>query len=187
MHFKPVKFMLWTTALNFLVFHLVGMDADMMNSLSEQQAQNKFSMMVSQYIFDHPAIMIFLLIPNIALFSWLYFRRKGYNYAEHFVLNAYLMGEVSLFGVVTNPLLKLLGTGQSAFYTKIGVQMVIWFVFMGWSYVQFFHTPRRKWLTWLKSFLAVVSGYFMLLIVISVLVALTIALFWPWLKPFFQT
>jgi hypothetical protein len=186
MHVKPVKFLLWTTALNFLVFHLVGLDTEMINSMAERQVQNKFSVKFTQYIFDHPAIMLFLMIPNIALFSWLYFRRQAYNYAEHFVLNAYLMGMVSLFGVISNPVLKLIGPMQSLFSVKIGIVSLIWIGYMGWGYVQFFQPPKKKWWTWLKALLAVFSGYLMLIIVISVLIATVVALFWPWLKPYFQ-
>lgn len=185
MHVKPVKFLLWSTALNFLVFHLLGLDTQMAQAL--QNGQNgKIGMKFTQYIFEHPAIMIFLMIPNIALCSWLYFRRKGYNYAEHFVLNAYLMGEVSLFGVISNPVVKLMGTANSVFDLKMLALMGIWVLYFGWGYVQFFQPERRKWLTWLKGILVVLSGYILLIIVISLLIALGLFLFGPWLKALLQ-
>jgi hypothetical protein len=186
MHVKPVKFLLWTTALNFLVFHLVGMDTDMINALSAQQGNTKVSMKFSQFIFDHPAILLFLMIPNIALFSWLYFRRQAYNYAEHFVLNAYLMGMVSLFGVISNPVLKLIGPSQSIFSAKFSIVSMIWIGYIGWGYMQFFRPPQKKWLTWLKSVLAMFSGYVMLILLITVLMAITFMLFGPWVKPLLQ-
>lgn len=185
-HVKPVKFLLWATALNFLVFHLVGLDTQMINTLSERQGQNKLSMQVTQYIFDHPALMTLLMIPNIAFFSWLYFRKQAYNYAEHFVLNAYLMGMVSLFGVASNPALKLIGTAKSAFSIQTGIVAFLWIGYTGWAYVQFFQPPQKKWRTWLKALFTILSGYVMLIIVISILIALTLAVFWPWIKPHFQ-
>lgn len=182
-HIKPVKFLLWTTAINFLVFHLLGLDTEMINSIAEQQGQQKIGAKFSQYIFDHPAILIFLMIPNIALFSRLLFRRQAYNYAEHFVLNSYLMGMVGLFGLLTNPFLKLMGPVQSLFLTKMIFISVVWLGYLGWGYVQFFQPPARKWVTWLKAVLAVLSGYVLLIVVISVLIATAIVLFGPWLKP----
>lgn len=190
-HFKPVKFLIWTTALNFLVFHMLSLDRDIMNALAEQQGTvqsegaKAFQAKFTQYVFDHPAIIIFLLIPNIALFSWLYFRKYGYNYAEHFVLNAYLMGEVSLFGLVMNPLSKLAGSEQSIFFAKTAVSVLLWVGYVGWGYTGFFQPQRRKWLCWLKAVLAVISGYFMLIIVFSILTALFIVLFWQWVKAYF--
>ena len=185
-HIKPVKFMLWATALNFLVFHLLGLDQAMMQKIQEQQSHNKFGMEFTQYIFDHPALMMLLLIPNIALFSWLYFRRSGYNYAEHFVLNSFLMGEVSLIGLVSNPMYKVIGydSNSSTFLISTLVQLVVWVGFTCWGYTQFFQ-PKRKWLGWIKTVLALLSGYFLLLIVITILVSLFVALFWPWVKPLF--
>ena len=184
-HMKPVKFMIWTTALNFLIFHFLGLDQAMMQTLQEKQGNNKLGMEFSRYIFDHPSLVLLLLIPNIALFSWLFFRRSGYNYAEHFVLNAFLMGEVSLIGVISNPVYKLIGydSNPTMFYASTAVQMVVWVSYMGWGYTQFFQ-PRRKWTGWLKSVLALLSGYFLLIIVVSILVGLFVALFWPWIKPF---
>lgn len=185
-HIKPVKFLLWSTAINFLVFHLLGLDAEMINSIAAQQGQHKVSSKFSQFIFDHPALLILLLIPHIALFSWLYFRKQAYNYAEHFVLNAYLMGMVSLFGLLSNPAMKLMGAAQSLFLIKLTLVTVIWFGYLGLGYVQFFQPPDRKWLTWLKAALAVFSGYVLLIVIFSVLMAIAIVLFGPWLKPFLQ-
>lgn len=185
-HIKPVKFLLWTTAINFLIFHLLGLDKEMINSIAEQQGQQNMSSRLTQYIFDHPAILILALIPNISLFSWLFFRSRGYNYAEHFVLNAYLMGAVSLFGVITNPLMKLMGPGNALFPAKLGLSMFVWFGFVGWGYTQFFQPPVRKWLTWLKVVLAVFAGYILLLLIFTVLLTAAIVLFEPWVKPFLK-
>lgn len=178
---KPVKFILWATALNFLVFHLVGLDQDMVHALSGQQGQTAATMKLTRYIFDHPAIVIFLMIPCISCCSWLFFRRQGYNYAEHVVLNAYLMGEVSLFGVVLNPLLKAAAPGNTLFLLKIILQVGCWLGYMGWGYAQFFQS-RRRLLTWLKTALSVLCGYFLLLIIISILVMVVVMLFGAGLK-----
>ncbi|MEQ1744795.1 MAG: DUF3667 domain-containing protein [Saprospiraceae bacterium] len=188
---KPIKFLIWATALNFLVFHLIGLDKEMMDAVAQQQTggqsagAKEFQAKFMQYIFDHPAIMIFLLIPNLALFSWLYFRKAGYNYAEHFVLNSYLMGAVSLFGLVLNPLSRLAGTDKNVFVAKTALSMLVWVVYVAWAYGGFFRPQRRKWLCWLKAALAVISGYAMMIIAISVLTVIFILLFWQWVKPYF--
>lgn len=190
---KPVKFLIWATALNFLVFHLVGLDKEIMDAVVQQQGQavpsagaKAFQAKFSQYIFDHPAIMIFLLIPNIALCSWLFFRKSGYNYAEHFVLNAYLMGAVSLFGVVLNPLTKFVGTGMVGLFAKTSVNVVLWMGYVGWGYIGFFRPERRKWWCWLKAVMSILAGYALLIVVISILLMLFILLLWPWVKPYFM-
>ena len=147
----------------------------MVQALSEQQGKTEFNQKFTQYIFEHPAIIILLLIPNIALFSRWYFKRHGYNYAEHLVLNIYLVGELSLFGVILNPLYKYTLSGPSFSFAQIWLQSLLSLCFLGWGYVQFFQ-PKRKWWCWLKAMLAVLSGYVFMLIMISVLVALIIIL-----------
>lgn len=189
---KPIKFLIWATALNFLVFHLIGLDKEIIDGVVQQQGAavpsagaKAFQAKFTQYIFDHPVILIFLLIPNISLFSWLFFRKSGFNYAEHFVLNAYLMGAVSLFGLVLNPLTKYIGTGHAGLFIKTGMNMILWLCYVGWGYTDFVRPERGKWWCWIKAILALIAGYTMLLVVISILTTLFILLFWPWVKSYF--
>ena len=98
------------------------------------------------------------------------------------MLNIYLMGELSLFGVVLNPLNKYLFTGPALGAAKMVPQVAFSLSYMTWAYLQFFQ-PRRKWLAGLKAVLAVLSGYVFMLILISILVMIVIVLFWPLLKP----
>lgn len=185
---KPIKFMIWATALNFLIFHFLGLDEDMVQAIKTDGASSgaqAFQVKFTQYLFDHPAIIMLLMIPNIALFSWLYFRKRGYNYAEHFVLNTYLMGEVSLLGLLTNPMIKFFGGTQDNLHLKITLASLVWLVYVGWAYVGFFRPERRKWLYWLKAVLAVLSGYVAMLLLVSVLTALLVIAFWPMLKSHF--
>lgn len=179
---KPVQYMLWATAINFLLFQLLGQDKEMLQALSEQPGQNAAGVKITQYIFDHPAIITFLMIPNIALFSWLYFRKAGFNYAEHFVLNAYLMGEVSMLGILTSPLSKFVFAGPSMMHVNLGISMALWFGYVGWGYAQFFRS-RRPWWAWLKGVLTILSGYVMLMIIVAIVTATALVLFGDQLKP----
>jgi hypothetical protein len=45
-------------------------------------------------------LTLFLIAPLFALLSWLFFIRSKYNYAENFVLNAFLFGEAMIFRIV---------------------------------------------------------------------------------------
>lgn len=189
---KPIKFMLWATAINLLVMHLTGLDEEIIHAVTEQQAQQPvsaeakaFQEGLTRYINEHPALVLLLMIPNISLCSWLLFRKEQYNYAEHVVLNAYLMGAVGLFGVVTNPLLKLIHTDQANFFLKYLFNLAFWFGYVGWGYVGFFQPQRRKWLYWLKAVLSTATGYVVMILVITIVAAIFVIAFWPWLKPYF--
>jgi Protein of unknown function (DUF3667) len=45
----------------------------------------------------YPSILIFIMIPVLSLVTWLFFRRKEYNYWEHFLVNTYLAAYLNIF------------------------------------------------------------------------------------------
>lgn len=184
-HIKPIKFMFWAAAISFLVFHLIGLDKDMMQKIATQQgADNPIGQQLSQKIFqvftDHPAIMMFCMIPMIAFWSWVLFRRKGYNFAEHFVLNTFLMGELSLASVVTSPISKAMSSISTTTWPITLFSVSIWVVYFSWAYSQFFQQRRPG--IWLKGGLAILLGYFVMIVLIAIVTAAVVIFFKPQLE-----
>lgn len=182
-HVKPVKFMFWATAINLLVMHLLRLDEDILKKVAEQQQTNnpkanEMSQKLSGFIFEHPSILLFSMIPVIAVCSWLFFRRRGYNYAEHFVVSAYLMGEISLAAVVTAPISKFLNNISTTTAPMTLFAVAIWVVYFGWAYGQLFPSGNKFW-TWIKGALSVFLGYLLLLILISIFAAVLVIFFKP--------
>jgi hypothetical protein len=54
-------------------------------------------------------IFLFAFLPVFSFFSWLFFRSKGYNYAENFVLQASIQAQLNTLSLVIIPLSLLLG------------------------------------------------------------------------------
>ena len=54
-------------------------------------------------------IFLFAFLPVFSFFSWLFFRSKGYNYAENFVLQASIQAQLNTFSLFIIPLSYLLG------------------------------------------------------------------------------
>lgn len=189
-HIKPIKFMFWASAISFLLFHLIGLDKDMAQKIAEQQGgDNPIGRQLSQKIFqlftDHPAIMMFCMIPMIAFWSWLLFRRKGYNFAEHIVLNTFLMGELSLASIVTLPITKLLSAVSTTTLLTTLFTTGIWVVYFSWACSQFFQ--QRKIGIWLKGGLSILLGYIFMIIFISILTATVVIFFKPQLEAWLAT
>lgn len=179
-HIKPVKFMFWATAINLLILHFVGLDQQIIDKVTEQQKNqsakiNMMSQKLSGFIFDHPSILLLSMIPAIALCSWLLFRRRGYNYAEHFVISAFLMGEISLASILSVPVSKFLNTISTSTLPMTLFAVGIWVTYYGWSYGQLFQSGNRFW-TWIKGGLAILLGYILLLFIILI-VTVTIVIF----------
>ena len=85
-------------------------------------------------------------------YSWLLFLRKGYNYAEHLALHAFLGGFRSVFFL-------LIFTPLVIFYREHYNQVLLlyfslWTVYVAWANIQLMEKPH--WLTVLKTVLIVV-------------------------------
>ncbi|NNE55307.1 MAG: DUF3667 domain-containing protein [Flavobacteriales bacterium] len=56
-------------------------------------------------IFDQNLNIFYLSsVPILALLTFLFFRKKGYNFAEHFVIAAFLASMINIFSIVITPL-----------------------------------------------------------------------------------
>lgn len=186
-HVKPVKFMFWATAANFLVLHYIGLDQEIRNKMVEQQPNNnnpkanELSQKIINMVMDHPSIMMFSMIPAIAFCSWLMFRRRNYNYAEHFVLNSFLMGEVSIATIFTIPVSKFLNTVFISTLPMTLFGLGIWVAYFGWSYTQFFPS-KNKIPVFLKGGLAILLGYLLLILFMGIAAVVLVLIFYTSLK-----
>ncbi len=53
------------------------------------------------FMFDYQGLMSYMIMPLYALLSWMLFRgKKRFNYTEHLVANAYIIGQTSYVQVV---------------------------------------------------------------------------------------
>ncbi len=111
-HYKPLKFILFIGG----IVTLLMINFKIGNG-SEPTAFEKFE---TQW---NSAILIFQF-PVIALCTWLIFRKRKYNYGEHLVANAFLIGEVIMFHIVFFPVYLLLNN-------SIGIN-IIYFFYLLW-------------------------------------------------------
>lgn len=70
----------------------------------------------SSWILDHFAVFTLFLIPNITIPSYLVFKKQGYNFAEHLVLNTFYIGLLLLINLILFPVL----------YIYIGIGLLKW-------------------------------------------------------------
>lgn len=134
-HFKPISFVIILSGLYSLLYHLLGINpvpvlpSDMANSA----ALNHFH----EWMSSHFALIEIIHLPIFSLASFLVFRKHQYNYAEHFVLNAYLFGQKMLINLFLLPLMYAFnGTATMLTITTIGAILGVSVIV--WGYSQFF-------------------------------------------------
>jgi len=88
---------------------------------------------------NHFAYASFILIIGASISTYIVFRKQGYNWAEHFVLNTYVVGLILVTSIVLLPafyIQKLKGEEGLQDY-GIFSQCLI-FILLCWCYTQFF-------------------------------------------------
>ncbi len=111
-------------------------------------------------------LILLAVVPISAVFSWLLFRSKGYNYAEHLVLHSFLTGfRVFFFVLVFTPLALFL---PGYYYTALTVYVLVWLIYFSWAMVQFFGKP------WGLTLLKTILTFLLSQIVITFFVSLAV-------------
>jgi hypothetical protein len=73
-----------------------GMNPDVTKSSARVLAVQSKIMSTLQHYFN---LFLFALIPVFSFFSWLFFKHKGYNYAENFVLQAAIQAQINTYSL----------------------------------------------------------------------------------------
>ncbi len=126
-------------------------------------------------IMKYYSFITLLTIPLISIFTWLAFRKWGYNYCENFVINCYYQSLILICNIVLIiPLQYLLRNDPEAFYVKPTVLTYI--VMLGaflWLYIGLYrgHGISKILLRILILFVLSVAG----LVFIGVLAGIYIA------------
>jgi hypothetical protein len=109
----------------------------------------------SPKLLENSKLMTFLFIPVMALASWLFFWKSGFNYAENLILNILIQGQSNLLFLIVGIIPFLL------FPSIVGIilavqQFVVW-VYSMIAYMQFYQ--QRKWVTVLKGSAVMILYY----------------------------
>ncbi|MFN0014706.1 MAG: DUF3667 domain-containing protein [Saprospiraceae bacterium] len=141
-YYDPLKFLTLTVGISVLL----TVSFDLMSG--SEGHTNPISALVAKHI----NIIFFLSVPIAAGFSWLLFLKKGFNYAEHLALHAFLGGFRTVFYLlVFTPLIVCFREYYSAvllFY------FFLWTSYVAWANIQLMGAPI--WLTVVKTVLIII-------------------------------
>jgi len=140
-YYDPLKFLTLTVGISVLL----TVSFDLMSGSGGHTNP------VSAFVAKHVNVIFFLSVPIAAGFSWLLFLKKGYNYAEHLALHAFLGGFRTVFYLlVFTPLIVLF---REHYNTILLFYFSLWTGYVTWANVQLMGRPA--WLSILKTVLIV--------------------------------
>lgn len=100
--FKPLGYLVLLSTVYFLVTRLAGQVTwleEMMGGIAEGITEDNPEtnpQRVVEWLGSNYAYLSLLLVPFYSLTTWLSFLRKGHNYLEHVVINAYITGHQAI-------------------------------------------------------------------------------------------
>lgn len=139
-------------------------NATVLNRIPTQAGKEKYLTMMERgnnanvFFRKHGNIVAMIAIPFISLFTWLAFRRRGFNYAEHLTANMMFVAFSNLiFTLIVFPLAGYLGNGQMpAWITPLA--MVLQALYFGWALNGFLqlHNTGQRVRSFVTSFIVII-------------------------------
>ncbi|HOP44129.1 MAG: DUF3667 domain-containing protein [Flavobacteriales bacterium] len=166
-YFRPISLLVLSAGL----YGFLGLFLDMeLPGLKMDDAQMK----VIEVINRHYALVELVLLPFIAFGTWLFFRRSGYNFVEHLVLNAFLGAQRVIVTLALLPAMFAMNGSPLLFGIATAGNVISMGLFV-WALVQLFQ-ERSAVSVLFRSLGAFALSYFLLgVAVVLGVVALIIA------------
>ena len=168
-HFKPISLVIILATLYGVLRHLFHFSVLDKKAVSEIQGVEYESL--NEWISHHYYWIILLSIPMFSLASYLVFRKQGYNFIEHFVLNAYMASQRLILRIAIFPITKYF-TESSYNKLFVDILMLMDIVLIFWTYITFFNNLSK-----IKAFLYSIYSYVFFLAIFFILLLLSVLIF----------
>lgn len=135
-YYNPFNFFLITVAISAFLsayFHLFDIDINSANPVSAMTTSRVNWIFIAS-------------VPIQSSFTWLFFRKKKYNFAENVVFHCFLGGFRFIFFLLIFTVFVSLFRQQ--YYYVLGIYLLLYMLFVIWAARQFFE--ENIWLTILK-------------------------------------
>jgi hypothetical protein len=127
---------------------------------------------IKEWIDTHYAWVSLLTLPFYALATFTAFRKQGYNFMEHLVLNAFLAGQRLFLHIAVFPIIYFLNDTPNLESIN-GFMNFTDFILMLWAYSQFFNNMSKIKTFWRTLYMFVVFTASIVLLVGLGVVALS--------------
>jgi len=140
-HFKPIAYVLILSTIYFVISQLTGNNT-LVGDVFEGYANaggTELKKPFFMWFAKNYAYTVLTLLPIFTLASYLAFFKAGFNYLEHFVLNAYITGQQAIFYATSLVVGLVIGDQDIMTFIAVGVS-VSYLLIVFW---QFFSNQSR--------------------------------------------
>lgn len=173
-HFKPLSMVVILATIYGILshyFHIETAGPVTLNTGADPSTEElSFYNNVTNWVGAHYALTTLLTLPFFAFGSFIAFRKQGYNFIEHLVLNAFLSAQRLTFHIAVFPLLYAF-SGTPASSTLNNVLRLIDLLLTLWVCSQFFTRLSKT-----KAILLTLLAYLMYMIGIVIIGGITLVI-----------
>lgn len=145
-HYKPIAFVLLTSALYVLITLIIDEKTFLgdafsgaARSLNENNLEKSITANILNWLSNNFGYSSLLLLPFFSLASYISFINQKYNFFEHLILNCYITGQQTLIYLAFAIIFFILKI--DGYYTK-AVPSLVATLFVFWTFYQFFETKK---------------------------------------------
>ncbi len=174
-YYNPFRYLLIWTTINLLISFWLGID-DMLQA-ALQPASLEASVGVErlqsadQQFDSWMNFLVLLLIPVISWVTLLLFKKKGYNYAEHLIMNAFIFGQQALLSTFTQFIFYFFPILFSAYF---GFYFLLGLLYNTYVFTKTFREPW--WIVLIKALVIGIAGILTLFLLVGLFSVLAIAI-----------
>ncbi len=167
--YSPFRLLLVTTALSLFSVYLFDWGEGFQNfQKGVEEGQNMGQLepnAVQNLVLEWYNLLLWLFIPIMALFSWAFFYKKGYNYAEHLVFQTFHICQLNVLTLVFGMLVPWTSSGPVYFIIIVGSSAYYLFSLLSWI-------KPKPLPGFLLGLLGYVAGYLVYFFLLSMLIGI---------------
>lgn len=161
-HFKPLSFLILTSAVYVLLNYLIGEQTFYADFIEGFQLAADQEYVLLSWLSEHQVYFVATTIVFFSLASYLVFIKSGYNFFEHLILNVYIAGQQMIIYIL------FAFFNKNTLTTTMPILLAVAFTI--WTYMQFFNNKPKTRKILLISLTYIV--YILLFFLIPILILL---------------
>jgi hypothetical protein len=156
-HFQPISLVLVLAGIYGLLFHFfkINMFENYVVASGSGERVSHINDAIgkmSEWIGQHYSILALLQIPIFTIGTYLCFRKSGYSFVEHLIINTFLIGQRLILHIITFPLYYI-SNGTPMLTSVDRIINLIGYALAIWTLIQLFKNQSNRILRTIFSLL----------------------------------
>lgn len=137
-HFEPIALLVTIATSYGILYSYFHINPFFDASISNNTLDNIDFTKVNEWISNHFSLASCILLPLYSIGSFIAFKKQGYNFVEHLILNTFLASQRLLLRLAAFPFMVAYN-GKQTMHTLNDILVLLDVVLIVWAYCQFFN------------------------------------------------